>query len=142
MKKSIFVTAVLSLVLCLGFSSLTFSAAKEPIKIGWLCPLTGQWAEIGKDMTNGFNMYMEEIGYKVAGREIVVVREDTRAIGCVAARKRSIVPTDCRTSLVGARPFFSSSWSFLMASSLFLRASSPIFSNSSSSFRISSSFSL
>ena len=100
MKKSIFVGVVLGIILCLGFASPGFSAAKEPIKIGWLCPLTGQWAEVGKDMTNGLNMFMEEIGYKAAGREIVVVREDTRGVPETAVTKLRKVASHDRVAVV------------------------------------------
>jgi branched-chain amino acid transport system substrate-binding protein len=101
MKKSIFISVVLGIILCLGFSSLVFSAAKEPIKIGWLCPLTGQWAEVGRDMTNGFNMYLEEIGNKIAGREIVVINEDTRGIPETAVTKLRKVATHDKVAVIG-----------------------------------------
>src|ERR1700687_5830109 len=101
MKKSIFISVVLGIILCLGFSSLAFSASKEPIKIGWLCPLTGQWAEVGRDMTNGFNMFLEEIGNKIAGREIVVVHEDTRGIPETAVTKLRKVATHDKVAVIG-----------------------------------------
>ena len=101
MKKSTFVTAVLVIVLCLGFSSPVFSAAKEPIKIGWLCPVTGAWAEVGKDMTNGFNMFVEEMGNKIAGREIEVIREDTRGIPETAVTKLRKVATHDKVAVIG-----------------------------------------
>jgi len=95
MKRSFFAIVVVNAFLSLALFPLAFAAEKGPIKVGWLCPLTGQWAEIGKDMTNGFNMFMEEVGYKVAGREIVVVREDTRAIPDTAVTKlRKVVSHD------------------------------------------------
>ena len=87
MKKSLLVTFVLSALICSSFSSLTLAAEKGPIKIGWLSPLTGQWAEVGKDMTNGLLMYLEEVGYKAAGRQITLVREDTQGLPDTAVVK-------------------------------------------------------
>ncbi len=99
MKKLsfIFVLAAFT-VTALGGS---WAAEKGPIKVGWLSPQTGQWAEVGKDMNNGFNMYMEEIGYKAAGRTFEVIAEDTRAIPDTAVTKfRKLVSHD-RVAVVG-----------------------------------------
>lgn len=101
MKKSLCVTFV-SIIFLWGLSgSAAVAAEKSPIKVGWLAPLTGQWAEIGKDMTNGFNMYMEEIGSKAAGREIVVVNEDTRGLPETAVTKLRKVVSHDRVAVVG-----------------------------------------
>ena len=53
-------------------------AQKGPIKIGFLTPMTGGGAAVGKDMTNGFTMYLEEIGSQIAGRKVEVIVEDTQ----------------------------------------------------------------
>ncbi|TMK76303.1 MAG: hypothetical protein E6G47_13365, partial [Actinobacteria bacterium] len=42
-------------------------AASGPIRIGFFGPLTGNFSQTGKDMTDGFNLFWEEVGYKVAG---------------------------------------------------------------------------
>jgi branched-chain amino acid transport system substrate-binding protein len=82
-------------LICSSFSSLTLAAEKGPIKIGWLSPLTGQWAEVGKDMTNGLLMYLEEVGYKAGGRQIILVREDTQGLPDTAVTKtRKVVNHD------------------------------------------------
>ena len=72
MKKLSFVFVLAAVVVAVA--GVSWAAEKGPIKVGWLSPHTGQWAEVGKDMNNGFNMFMEEIGYKVAGRTIEVIR--------------------------------------------------------------------
>src|SRR6476661_6654241 len=51
--------------------------SSKPIKIGLLAPLTGAAAQIGRDMENGFAMYMEEAGHQMAGRKVEVIVEDT-----------------------------------------------------------------
>lgn len=93
MKKLYFALVLAALVSTLTAAS--WAADKGPIKIGWLSPQTGQWAEVGKDMDNGFNLYMEEIGYKAGGRTIEVIREDTRADPATAVTKfRKLVSSD------------------------------------------------
>lgn len=99
MKKLSFVFVLVAFAVAMAGAS--WSAEKGPIKVGWLSPHTGQWAEVGKDMNNGFNMFMEEIGYKVAGRTIEVIREDTRAVPDTAVTKfRKLVSHD-RVAVVG-----------------------------------------
>ena len=52
------------------------AVAADPIKIGYLAPYVGVYAKNGKDLTDGFKLYLDEIGYKVAGREIVLIGEN------------------------------------------------------------------
>src|ERR1700687_2333152 len=51
--------------------------AAAPIPIGYFGPLTGNFSQTGKDMTDGFNLFWEEVGNKVAGREVKVIVEDS-----------------------------------------------------------------
>lgn len=51
-------------------------AQKGPIKIDMLVPQSGPLAANGKDMINGFEMFFEENGYRLAGREIKFIVED------------------------------------------------------------------
>jgi len=50
---------------------------RGPIRIGYFGPLTGNFSQTGKDMTDGFNLFWEEVGFKVAGREVKVIVEDS-----------------------------------------------------------------
>jgi len=50
--------------------------AAEPIRIGLLAPLTGVVAAGGKDMVDGWNLWWDKQGKKVAGREVEIVVED------------------------------------------------------------------
>ena len=80
MRKCIFVSFITGVfVLGILFSG-ALAADKGPIKVGFLTPLTGWAAGTGIDMVNGFKMYWEEIGYKVAGRKIEVIVEDGRGL--------------------------------------------------------------
>jgi branched-chain amino acid transport system substrate-binding protein len=54
--------------------------AADPIKIGIVHPFSGPLSLVGIDATNGFMLYFDEIGNKVAGRDIVFFKEDSAAI--------------------------------------------------------------
>jgi branched-chain amino acid transport system substrate-binding protein len=95
MKKSLFITIALGVFIIGNPFSWSFAADKGPIKVGWLAPMTGPWAKVGQDMTDGFIMYMEEVGYKAGGRTLEVIREDSRANPETAVTKfRKLVSHD------------------------------------------------
>ena len=77
--------ATVGLVLGLGVSQ-TSSAAEE-LRIGFLAPLTGGFAQVGKDMSNGFQLYLDEAGGNLAGAKVKFIVEDTEAKPPVAVRK-------------------------------------------------------
>jgi len=56
----------------------TAAPAKGPIKIGINLDLTGTWAEDASHVRRGYELYLEEIGYTVAGRKIEIVEYDNR----------------------------------------------------------------
>jgi branched-chain amino acid transport system substrate-binding protein len=53
------------------------AAEKGPIRIGYFGPLTGNFSQTGKDMTDGFTLFWDEVGNKVAGREVKIIVEDS-----------------------------------------------------------------
>ena len=53
--------------------------AQGPIKIGVIQTFSGPLAVIGTDAANGFQLYFDEIGNKVAGREVQLIKEDDAA---------------------------------------------------------------
>jgi branched-chain amino acid transport system substrate-binding protein len=70
-------------------------AQKGPIKLGFLTQMTGGGAAVGKDMSNGFMMYLEEIGNQIAGRKVEVIVEDTQGDPAAALTKlRKLVESD------------------------------------------------
>ena len=76
------------------------AAAKAPIKIGVLLPITGTWALASKDVQDGHALYLAKIGGAVAGRKIELVVEDTEGKGDVTITKaRKLVEKD-RVDLV------------------------------------------
>src|SRR5712692_2912223 len=73
MRKALSIALVL--VAALAAPAVSW-AQKGPIKIGFLVPQTGPLAANGKDMVNGMQLYLEEQGYRLAGREVKLIIED------------------------------------------------------------------
>ena len=70
-------------------------ADKGPIKIGYLAPLTGTWAQAGQDMVTGAKLFLESINYTVAGRKIELIVEDEGAAASTAVTKaRKLITHD------------------------------------------------
>ncbi|NLD70588.1 MAG: ABC transporter permease, partial [Limnobacter sp.] len=44
--------------------------AQEKIKVGFMLPFTGTYTALGVAIENGFRLYVDEQGGKLAGREI------------------------------------------------------------------------
>jgi branched-chain amino acid transport system substrate-binding protein len=65
----------------------TLGFAAEELRIGFLAPLTGQFAQVGEDMTNGFKMYLEEVGSDFAGAKVKFIVEDEQAKPPVGVNK-------------------------------------------------------
>jgi branched-chain amino acid transport system substrate-binding protein len=77
-------------------------AQKGPIKIGVIAPMTGGAAQIGKDMTNGMQMWLEENGGAIAGRKVEVIVEDSQGQPNIALTKLAkLVESDRVHVLVG-----------------------------------------
>jgi len=69
--------------------------AADPIKIGVLLPLTGNFAENGKQALIGIQMYLDEVGKKAGGQPLELVVEDTQGKPDVAVTKaRKLVERD------------------------------------------------
>jgi len=75
MKKLILCAVAFLLVLVVAAGAAL--AAAKPIKIGVLLPFTGVGAYGAEQCRLGFEMGLEESGYKAAGREIRLLVEDT-----------------------------------------------------------------
>jgi branched-chain amino acid transport system substrate-binding protein len=63
-------------------SALAFSvnapANAEELRIGYIAPVTGIFAQIGKDMVDGFQMYLDEHGNKLGGMDVKFIVEDNQ----------------------------------------------------------------
>ncbi|MDO8692321.1 MAG: ABC transporter substrate-binding protein [Dehalococcoidia bacterium] len=65
-------------------------AASGPIKIGFLTPLVGVYAQLGADMRDGFLLYLDQKGNTLAGRKVEVTVEDDEVkpdVGLTKAKK-------------------------------------------------------
>jgi len=49
------------------------------LSIGFIAPMTGIFAQVGKDMVNGFQMYLDEHGGKLGGMDVKFIVEDDQA---------------------------------------------------------------
>jgi branched-chain amino acid transport system substrate-binding protein len=54
-------------------------AGAEELRIGFLAPTTGIFAQAGKDMVDGFRMYLDENKSNFGGAEVKLIVEDTVA---------------------------------------------------------------
>jgi branched-chain amino acid transport system substrate-binding protein len=62
-------------VFALGLSA-NGPAKAEELRIGFVAPLTGIFAQIGKDMENGFELYLDQHGHKLGGMDVKFIVED------------------------------------------------------------------
>src|SRR5215467_12305590 len=71
--------------------STNFSPARaEELRIGFIAPMTGLFAQVGKDMVDGFQMYLEEHNNKLGGADVKFILEDDQAkpdLGVTKAKK-------------------------------------------------------
>jgi len=96
------------LVLFVAFA--TLSAGKAPalnvqsaIKVGFIAPLSGPYAQNGRDILNGLLLYLEQVGYRAGGRSIELIVEDDEAIPAVGLTKvRKLVERDKVHVMAGA----------------------------------------
>jgi branched-chain amino acid transport system substrate-binding protein len=63
----------LAAALSLGLSS---TAGAEELRIGFIAPTTGIFAQIGKDMVDGFQLYLDQHGNKLGGADVKFIVED------------------------------------------------------------------
>jgi branched-chain amino acid transport system substrate-binding protein len=58
--------------------SLTAPASAEELRIGYLSPMTGIFAQVGKDMVDGFQLYLDEHKGELGGAKVKFIVEDTQ----------------------------------------------------------------
>jgi len=85
----------LALLVAMGSPAARQTTTDDPIKIGFMAPLSGAYAQNGRDILNGFLLALDEIGYRAAGRKIELIIEDDEAIPAVGLTKaRKLVERD------------------------------------------------
>lgn len=80
-------TAALGGLATLGSFSLVRAQGTGPLKIGLLTPLTGVVAAGGKEIAEGFNLYWNQVGKKIAGRDVQIFTEDDGSNPDIALQK-------------------------------------------------------
>lgn len=85
MTKRLSLIALALLVLIAAVPST--EAQKGPIKLGVIAPMTGGAAQIGKDMVNGLQLWLDENKNEIAGRKVEVIVEDSQGQPNVALTK-------------------------------------------------------
>ena len=63
----------------LGAAAFEAEAQEKELRIGFIAPMTGPFAQVGKDMLDGLNMYLEEVKGEFAGVKVRVIVEDSQA---------------------------------------------------------------
>ena len=58
--------------------SMSAPAQAEELRIGFIAPMTGLFAQIGKDMSNGFKLYLDQHGGKLGGATVKFIIEDNQ----------------------------------------------------------------
>lgn len=74
----VFFIAVLLTIIFVMPQAVTAQEKKGPIIIGINTELTGTFSETATNTKMGYDLYLGEIGYKVAGREIKVIEYDNK----------------------------------------------------------------
>ena len=90
MRKGLLWIVMSVFLFSLALGGLGKAEAAEAIKIGYLAPYVGVFAKFGSDLRDGFKFYLDEVGNKVAGRQIMFIDEDSEGkpeVGLVKAKK-------------------------------------------------------
>jgi branched-chain amino acid transport system substrate-binding protein len=54
-------------------------AQSEELRLGFIAPMTGGFAQVGKDMVDGFQLYLDEVKGDFAGASVKLIVEDDQA---------------------------------------------------------------
>jgi branched-chain amino acid transport system substrate-binding protein len=78
------------------------AAAQTELRIGFIAPMTGIFAQVGKDMTDGFKMYLDETNGTFAGAKVDLIIEDSQGKPDLAVTKaRKLILEDHVQLFVG-----------------------------------------
>jgi branched-chain amino acid transport system substrate-binding protein len=74
---------------CLAVTLLaaTSASAQGTVKIGLICPYSGQFADPAAQMDNGIKLYVKQHGDTVAGKKLEFIRKDTGGIAPDVAKR-------------------------------------------------------
>ncbi len=75
-------------------------AAAEELRIGFIAPFTGGFAQQGADMKSGFEMYLEKVNHKFGGADVKVIYEDDQAVVATGVTKAEKLITQDKVHLI------------------------------------------
>jgi branched-chain amino acid transport system substrate-binding protein len=85
-----------------AFSLTAPSKAAEELRIGYVAPTTGIFAQVGKDMVDGFQMYLDDVKGDFGGAKVKFIVEDEQAKPDTAVtRAKKLILQDKVHLLVG-----------------------------------------
>jgi len=83
-------------------TSMTSAAQAEELRIGLLAPTTGIFAQIGKEMTDGFQMYLDAHKGELGGAKVKLIVEDSVGKPDIAVTKmRKVILQDKVHMVIG-----------------------------------------
>ncbi|KQV92193.1 ABC transporter substrate-binding protein [Pelomonas sp. Root1237] len=91
-----------SKMIILGATALAVAGAAQAAVIGLVAPLSGPQALVGQDQVDGFNLAVEQLGGKLGGQPLTLLKEDDQLkpeIGQQAVRK--LIDKDKVDAIVG-----------------------------------------
>ncbi|WP_457325576.1 ABC transporter substrate-binding protein [Roseateles sp. P5_E11] len=91
-----------SKIAILGAAALAVAGAAQAAVIGLVAPLSGPQALVGQDQVDGFNLAVEQLGGKLGGQPLTLLKEDDQLkpeIGQQAVRK--LIDKDKVDAIVG-----------------------------------------
>src|SRR5690606_39645663 len=65
----------------------SFAASKDPVKVGVIISMSGQFASTGKQVAAAIELYQKQHGTTVAGREVQVIVRDDGGVAPDATRR-------------------------------------------------------
>jgi branched-chain amino acid transport system substrate-binding protein len=94
-------TAATSATTAAGTSATTVAAATgAPLKIGVILPFSGVYTQLGNDIVDGMNLYLDSIGGIVNGRKIELIKEDEENDAAASIRKANKLITQDKVDLM------------------------------------------
>jgi branched-chain amino acid transport system substrate-binding protein len=87
---------------CFALGMVPHPLAAEELRIGFVAPTTGIFAQVGKDMIDGFQMYLDEVKNDFGGAQVKFLVEDEQAKPDTAVTKaKKLILQDKVHMLVG-----------------------------------------
>ena len=90
------------LALAMGAAATGAMAQGQELRIGYVAPITGIFAQQGKDMVDGFQLYLDEVKYDFGGAKVQFIVEDEQGKPDTAVTKaKKLILQDKIHVLVG-----------------------------------------